>query len=933
MARKVSIDVVVDADRVNRGFRSIRSGAEGLNSSLGRLTVGFGQLVKGVLVIDAVQKAMEGLSETVHIGIEEFKENTQIQAQTQAAIKSTGGVAHVTAKQVDELGQSLSNLSGVDDEVIRQGENVLLAFQNIRNFAGKGNQIFTEATKASLDFAVRSGRSVQAAAVAVGRALQDPAKAAGSLRRAYVVLTDAEKKAIDQAVKHGDELKAQRLIISDLEKRYGGAAKAAGQTLAGQVNVLRERFKDLAGSIVGETVPALTKVVTAITNIVRSISTARTFTAKLNIVWTGIKEAGRGAQDALGRAVASVDWKAVWAKANGIADGLAARLGSVDWKAVGVSIGTGIANAISVAASATKKIAQKLEAIFKAIDFVKLGKAMGPGLAAAVVTAFVTLTDPTFWIKNWDLALAVALTVFGGTLFKVFGKFAEPLARIGTKIAGDLALSIAAAFERFGPRISGSVLEVLIRLPRIAARALAPLTDIVKRAFDRLSPLTRFVVKVLGIQAVIDSIAGLVQRIAEPLKKVGRIVLSVTGIGFVINEFRTTFDVIGALITGRLDKAWKELKVGAIRAVLGIIEPFTHLPKQLGGGPFQQMKTELQGTLREMEAAAATGGRAIRTTLVQNIALSATQGLGPHHDLGFGAALAAAANTQTPAGSGPDKLPAAPSPTPPRSTRAGITASQRNTFFDNQIARILLRGGLGSLKQQLAALEEASRLIAARIAVTKDITRKLNLEDQLLQLASQEKDLRAQLRQAFVDAVTAKEFKQLGLSATGDDLVPGVKNLRKRLGTISDAVKGTFLDTPKLETLLKRIRKVLSEGLVPKDVRAKIKEMFDTIRDELNNQSGNLTKFAHTNSAAILSGLGLTPEQIRALRSRIAQVGIGGTVPGSATPAFSLAGANTIVMNNPSFHGVTDVREFKNQLAKETGRRSGSRRGPYAGRH
>ena len=157
--------------------------------------------------------------------------------------------------------------------------------------------------------------------------------------------------------------------------------------------------------------------------------------------------------------------------------------------------------------------------------------------------------------------------------------------------------------------------------------------------------------------------------------------------------------------------------------------------------------------------------------------------------------------------------------------------------------------------------------------------------------------------------------------------------MKKRLGTISDAVKGTFLDTPKLETLLKKIRKVLSEGLVPKDVRGKIKEMFDTIRDELKNGSGNLTKFAHTNSAAILAGLGLSPEQIRVLRSRVAQIGVGGTIPGAATGAFAFAGANTIVMHNPQFNGITDVRTFKNELAKETGRRSGSRRGPYAGRH
>ena len=40
--------------------------------------------------------------------------------------------------------------SGVDDEVIKSGENMLLTFTNIRNEAGKGNKIFDQATKATL---------------------------------------------------------------------------------------------------------------------------------------------------------------------------------------------------------------------------------------------------------------------------------------------------------------------------------------------------------------------------------------------------------------------------------------------------------------------------------------------------------------------------------------------------------------------------------------------------------------------------------------------------------------------------------------------------------------------------------------------------------------------------------------------------------------
>src|SRR3989442_1344940 len=121
------------------------------------------------------------MSDAVHLGISEFKEQTTIQAQTAAALKSTGGVANVTAKHIDEMALSLSNLSGIDDEVIKAGENVLLSFTNIRNFAGKNNQIFDEATKAVADYAARTGKDLPQSAVIIGRALEDPARRATSL--------------------------------------------------------------------------------------------------------------------------------------------------------------------------------------------------------------------------------------------------------------------------------------------------------------------------------------------------------------------------------------------------------------------------------------------------------------------------------------------------------------------------------------------------------------------------------------------------------------------------------------------------------------------------------------------------------------------------------------------------------------------------------
>ena len=50
--------------------------------------------------------------------------------------------------------------SGIDDEAIKSGENLLLTFKNVHNEVGKGNDVFDQATTAALDMSgSATGRS------------------------------------------------------------------------------------------------------------------------------------------------------------------------------------------------------------------------------------------------------------------------------------------------------------------------------------------------------------------------------------------------------------------------------------------------------------------------------------------------------------------------------------------------------------------------------------------------------------------------------------------------------------------------------------------------------------------------------------------------------------------------------------------------------
>jgi histone H3/H4 len=307
----------------------------------------------------------------------------------------------------------------------------------------------------------------------------------------------------------------------------------------------------------------------------------------------------------------------------------------------------------------------------------------------------------------------------------------------------------------------------------------------------------------------------------------------------------------------------------------------------------------------------------------------------------------------------------ATTPTVP-TRRPGITATQRNTFFDDLIGRRRDRvADIQSLRGQAAALVGIARVIEAEISRVHDKTRDLTLSDDLAsvmrqrrgilqQIAEQAKqsakDIAEQNKRAAEDAKRAAEeaaanllrlrnalqFKALGLGPTGDTLTPRVAALRKELSRLTKGIDGTILDNRRTSSLISRLRKVLGGGLgaLSEDVRKKVAEMLSGLDKQLKDHATKTRDTRrHFDTSAVLAGLGLSPDEIRALRSRLSMIGPGGTVPTRRTGAFALAGGTTYVLNNAQFHGVTDVAAFEEQLRKRRGQRAPSRRGPYAGRN
>ena len=161
----------------------------------------------------------------------EAREAAKVGRQTNAVLKSTGGAAKVSRKEIEGLAQAISEKSGMDDEAIQSAENLLLTFTKVRNETGRGNKIFSQATSVITDMSVALDQDLKSSTIQVGKALNDPIKGITALQRVGVSFTAKQKEMVAGWVESGNTLKAQRFILAELKTEFGGSAAAQADGL------------------------------------------------------------------------------------------------------------------------------------------------------------------------------------------------------------------------------------------------------------------------------------------------------------------------------------------------------------------------------------------------------------------------------------------------------------------------------------------------------------------------------------------------------------------------------------------------------------------------------------------------------------------------------------------------------------------------------
>lgn len=245
---------------------SLKRAVDDVDDNLGRAGGSFAKVrdtALGVFGGQALTAGAAKLGSAIKGAFDAFEESRRVTAQTEAVIKSTGEAAGVTADQIADLAGAISAKTGIDDEAIQKGQNLLLTFTNIKNQAGENNDIFNRATKIMVDMGAAMGTDASGSAIQLGKALNDPIAGISALSRVGVTFTDAQKEQIRVMVEAGDVAAAQGVILDELGKEFGGSAEAQATASA----KMKVAFGNLQEQIGEKLAPVMDRLATWIVEV------------------------------------------------------------------------------------------------------------------------------------------------------------------------------------------------------------------------------------------------------------------------------------------------------------------------------------------------------------------------------------------------------------------------------------------------------------------------------------------------------------------------------------------------------------------------------------------------------------------------------------------------------------------------------------------
>jgi len=198
------------------------------------------------------------VNRSLGVAVRAFMKQEEAVAKLNSTLVSTRGASKVSSIALQGVASKMQKLTGIGDETILSMQGVLLTFTQIKG------KIFQDATEAILDISVALGQDLQQTAIQVGKALNDPLIGVTALGRVGIQFTDTQKAMIKNFTKTNQIVKAQKIILEELNLQFGGTAENVDSTSIA-FKRLSSAFGDLMESGGGTFAPLLKNMANILT--------------------------------------------------------------------------------------------------------------------------------------------------------------------------------------------------------------------------------------------------------------------------------------------------------------------------------------------------------------------------------------------------------------------------------------------------------------------------------------------------------------------------------------------------------------------------------------------------------------------------------------------------------------------------------------------
>lgn len=236
MACDVNVGMCADGSQARKELKKTRAATKSFGKGAMQ---SFKQLAAAAGLAGGAYLAIRKMTEFIKGSLTAYKDFEDSITRLNAVVESTGGAAGYTTDEMIKMADGLQKVTTFSNTAIMSAQGMLSTFTSI------GEEAFPRVLESAMDVSEVMGQDMKSSIVQLGKALNDPIANLGALGRTGIQFTKDQKELIKSLWETGQQAEAQAVILKELNRQFGGVARAAKDTFGGAIKSLKNNFSDL----------------------------------------------------------------------------------------------------------------------------------------------------------------------------------------------------------------------------------------------------------------------------------------------------------------------------------------------------------------------------------------------------------------------------------------------------------------------------------------------------------------------------------------------------------------------------------------------------------------------------------------------------------------------------------------------------------------